>query len=209
MTRDGLQKILERYLPHKDGRHPVQRLHAITQAVYNDRTRKIAPPLTASEAQDLHAHMLEHAVRSIHRYEPDLDTNPDVPLDIRFGRYLARTVDQRATDWLRKHRSDPRPGRIKKTWVTIDGFIDGPGSKNTTHNHDLGNDSPDAADRHERMFSQATDPFVERDFTDAAVSRIRVDRWAEAAQRRGLTVQEYVSLAADQMADLDLRDQAA
>lgn len=174
---------LRRYLPPRNGKTSAEQLKAITWQAVDASSRAIRPPLTYLEREEAHAQLLEIAVRCIIEYDPTRDTNStNVPLNIRFTAFAITRMRQRFIDWLRTTRGDTRPGRTQRQTTPIDPYLD------------------DRTDRPTRQDHHA-DAFTEPDFADHAASRIRIERWQQAADLAGIHVREFVLLAADTTAD--------
>lgn len=186
-------ELLNRYLPGRDKRTPPDRLKAIAGKALHDGRKKL-PPLTDAQAEDAYSHLLETGLRALTEYNPDLDQNPDVALDVRFGRFAYLRMRQRLIDWHRKHIHDPRPGKSDRRTVSLGHAIVSThrskrGAGEARNDHDLPDPGPD--------------------FTELVASADRIERWNAAATLLGFDVTTWILATLDQRATDTLDNEAA
>lgn len=164
---------------------------------------KPPPPLDTHEREDLVASLLEYGLRWAVAYDPNLDQQRN------FATSVYSRMRLRVTDWCRTNIHDARFGTDKRH-IAIDttSWAEGAPSRRIDNDHDQ-----DDAHRPRSIVSgnhlasptipwsdSTHDAFVEPDFQDLTVSRMRIDSYQRAATRAGVPLNQWITDALDHAA---------
>lgn len=178
-------------------------LAKLAHAAANDGLRRMnpPPPLDPQERQDLIGSLIEFGLKWALVYNPALDQRAHFPTSV-YSR-----MRRRVTDWCRTNIHDARYGTDKRH-LTLDvgDWEHGPSVEAT---------EPETRKRHAGAAhptvpwaDNTRDAFIEPDFQEMRTSRMRVERYEQAAEHAGVPVERWIVDALDAAADDEMGEAA-
>lgn len=175
---------------------------------------KPPPPLDHGEREDLVSALLEYGLRWAVVYDIDRDPKRNFATSV-YSRMRLRVID-----WCRTNIHDPRFGTNKRHTALDMAAWDNGAPPDSHVLHGMDDDLSLSLSLAPREYGNPAarpmvpwddsvgDAFVEVDFQESSVSRMRVERWEAAADRAGVSLNEWLFAIADRAAADELEEAA-